>query len=55
MFCPDVACGILKITANLDTFNNTLNADDLIVLLGDTHNTRRALTTTSRMPARRLP
>ena len=45
MLCPNVACGILKINANLDTLNDTLNMDDVIVLLDDGHNTCRLLIT----------
>ena len=41
MLCPNVANGILKINVNLNTLINALNVDDVIVLLGDVHNTCR--------------
>ena len=35
MNCPDAAYGILKINANLDTFDDAFNGDDVIVRLGN--------------------
>ena len=36
--CPNAACGILKINAILDTIDDALNTDDVIILLGNGHN-----------------
>ena len=44
MLCPGVACDIRKINAK---FDNDLNVDDVIVLLGNTNNTCRSPTTPS--------
>ena len=41
MLFPNVACSILKINANLNTLNDALNVDDVIVLLNNGHNTCR--------------
>ena len=48
MLLPKAACSILEINVSLDTINDALNVDDFIVLLGDTNNTCRSLTTPKR-------